>query len=71
MINWLKENINRFFENPSGYIRLVIVCGLVIFAIYVLDAGYLKGIEQWLFLGMIALLIIYFLDDSHRHYLGK
>ncbi|TSA46245.1 hypothetical protein D4R51_00450 [bacterium] len=70
-MNWLKQKTKIFLENPSGYIRLVIILSLVAFAIYALDKGYLKGTDQWLFLGMIVLLIFYISDDSQRKRLDK
>ena len=70
-MNWLKQKIIKFLENPGGYIRLVIILILIAFAIYALDKEYLKGDDQWWFLGGIIILIFYFIDDSDRHYLGK
>lgn len=70
-MNWLRQILRNFLGNPGGYIRLIIIFGLVAFTIYVLDKEYLKGVDQWLFFGMIVLLSLYILDDSQRKYLDK
>mgnify|MGYP001594293838 CR=1 FL=1 len=66
-MNWFKQKMDKFLENPGGYIRLAIIILLISFAIYSLDKEYLKGADQWWFIGGIILLIIYFIDDNNRH----
>ena len=67
LIGFAAEILSKIVDgNIVDYLRLGITIGLIIFGIYGLDSGYLHGSNQWWFLGMIVLLIVYFLDDSQK-----
>ena len=64
MIRKIWDNI---YTNISSYLKWATVIGLIIFAVYSLDRGYISGINQWWFIGGIILLVFYFLDGYPPH----